>query len=460
MIQSPNTGRPVGTANQPCGVSSRKHPWTREIICILISGILLAALTATPVLAGTKYLSGSPEIAVSICGTNEFAPGATVPLTLQVQNTGLNNIKIVQSSVVERDDIPSTAKMVTVALKSGESPILVKTDPQMIGDILASQSVPVTFDIRVPNDAKAGTYTLPVEIDYTYLADAEQEGTDSIIYRYNSKKQTIDLPFIVKSAINLEITDIDAENINAGGSGFLTLTLENTGSDTGKNAIANLSRNGNSPIIPVSSSVYLGTFAPGEKKVAKFKVSVNKDAEPQEYPINLVITYENADGETLSTPMEKVGVTVGAKIKFTVTSEPPTISPGHKSFIEVTYRNDGSATAHGAEVRLSAVDPFSSNDDLSYLGDIPPGESAIARFGLNVESGADLKTYGLDSEVKYRDALDDTQVSDTIKVPIEVVKAEGLLSILLHPVVLAFLIILLLGGAYFYYENRRKQSSR
>lgn len=428
----------------------------------LIAGLALLtlAMTASPVLAGTKYMSGSPDLTVSITGNNEFAPGTTVPFTIQVQNSGLNQMKFVQSGIVETDDNPSTAKMVTVSLLGGDTPALIKSDPQMIGDIQGSQRVPASFEIRIPDDARAGQYSLPVVLNYTYLQNAEQQGTDSITYRYVEKRITFDLPFVVKSAITMEIADVKTENINAGGSGFITLTLKNVGTDTGKNAVANLSRSGNSPIIPVSSSVYIGTFAPGNTTTAKYKVSVSKDAEPQDYPISIAVVYDNADGETVVTPSQKIGVPVGADIDFSVTSESPELHPGKKSFIEVTYRNDGSVPVYGTEVRISAVDPFTSSDDLSYLGDLRPGESGVARFGLTVNSAADTKIYGLDSEVKYRDALDESHVSDTIKVPVTIVSNSGIGAFTSNPVVIGFLLVIILGGGYYLFEARRKQQIR
>lgn len=435
-------------------------PFSGKISLMLVSFLVILAFITTPVLAGTKYMTGSPELSVSIDGNNEFTPGSTVPLTIQIQNSGLNQIKFVQSGIVDSDDVPNTAKMVTVSLLAGDSPILVKSDPQKVGDIKGSEVKPVTFDIRIPDEAKAGSYLLPVVLDYTYLGNAEQEGTDSIVYRYITKKAEIDLPFIVKSAINLNVTDVKVDNINSGGSGFITLTLKNTGTDTGKNAIANISRIGNSPIVPVSNSVFIGTFNPGDEVAVKYKVSVTKDSEPQDYPVGVAVTYENADGETITTPSQKIGIPVGADVEFTITSETPQLNPGKKSSIEVTYRNDGSVPVYGAEVRISAVDPFTSADDLSYLGDIKPGESAVARFGLTVDPTADTKVFGLDSEVKYRDALDDSHVSDTIKVPIDVVPKDGLSALLSNPVVIGVILVLILGGGYYLYENRRKNKNR
>ncbi|MFH0966596.1 MAG: S-layer protein [Methanobacteriota archaeon] len=405
-------------------------------------------------------MSGSPEFTVTIVGNNEFSPGTTVPLQIQVQNAGLNEMKFVQTGIVDTDDNPSTAKMVAVSLLPGDSPALIKTDPQMIGDIKGSESASATFEILIPEQAKSGTYSLPVELNYTYLQNAEQQGTDSITYRYVQKKVTFDLPFIVQSAITLQVAEVKAENISSGGSGYITLTLKNIGTDTGTNAVANLSRSGNSPIIPDSNSVFLGTFEPNTTRAAKYKVSVSKDAEPQDYPVAISVVYDNGDGETVVTPSQKIGVSVGSDVDFTITSPNPELNPDKKSYIEVTYRNDGSVPVYGAEVRISAVDPFTSADDLSYLGDIQPGESKVARFGLTVSATADTKMYGLDSEIKYRDALDDSHVSDTIKVTIKVVPTEGLSALMSNPVVIGLILVIILGGAYYLYEYRRKQHSR
>ncbi|MDX8551656.1 S-layer protein [Methanospirillum sp. J.3.6.1-F.2.7.3] len=441
-----------------CNIS-RKLPEYTRVLSILLIGVCLAVFCASPVMAGTKYLSGEPNLSVAISGINEFTPGTTVELPILIENSGLNHMKMVQSGIVDRDDVPSTAKMVRVTLLPDGAPILVKSDIQMVGDISGSESKPVKFQIRVKDDGQAGTYSLPVQIEYTYLASAEQVGTDSVVNRYNTKKLNLNVPFIVRSAINLDVVNVTPEDINAGGEGFVTITLKNSGADTGRKAIAKLTRSGDSPVVPVDSTVYIGEFKPGDEFDAKFKVSVTRDAEPQDYPLEVMVTYQNADGETLDTTAENIGIPVGGKIKFSMVNDPPQVKAGGKQIVEVEYRNDGDAIAYSAEARISAVDPFSSDDDLAYLGDVKPGESAVAKFKMTTTSDAIEKTYGLDSEIRYRDALDNSQISDTIKVQVMVTKPDGLSAIISNPIVIAVILLIIIGAAYRYHTTRRKSGS-
>jgi len=147
-----------------------------------------------------------------------------------------------------------------------------------------------------------------------------------------------------------------------------------------------------------------------------------------------------------------VGVPVSGKISFAVVSPPSEAVAGGKNVIEVVYENTGSATARNAQARISAVDPFSSNDDSAYLGDLAPGERAVARYELKVDSEALLKEYGLDSEIRYRDALDNSVISDTMKVRVEVV-SPGISPIAIAGIVA--LVVIVVGAAYYIRKNRK-----
>ena len=416
--------------------------------------MLLLALLAVPgSAAGAKYLYGNPELSATIAGTNEFAPGAETGLTVIISNSGLNTHKIAIPSLPP-DDLPNTAKLVTVALKNNDAPFTVKTDPQFLSDIMGGAALPATFNVKVADSAAPGTYTLPLEVTYTYLQDAEDYG-DLLRYNYQKKTETLPLTVRITPALRVEVLNVQTRSLNVGTEGYVSMTLKNIGHDAADKAVAKVARNGASPLIPTDSNAYIGTFAPGETVDVKFKVAVADSAEPQSYPLDIVVAYEDYEGKSTASRPVTIGLPVGGKIDFDVASPTVTLHPGGKSILEVVYRNAGAAKVYSAQARISAVDPFTSSDDTAYLGDLAPGETATARFEVSIDADATLKNYGIDSEIRYRDDLDNSKISDTMKVQVALEKKEG--TLFTNPVFLAVIAVVIIGAGYYIFAYRKKK---
>ena len=416
--------------------------------------MLLLALLAVPgSAAGAKYLYGNPELSATIAGTNEFAPGAETGLTVIISNSGLNTHKIAIPSLPP-DDLPNTAKLVTVALKNNDAPFTVKTDPQFLSDIMGGAALPATFNVKVADSAAPGTYTLPLEVTYTYLQDAEDYG-DLLRYNYQKKTETLPLTVRVTPGLRVEVLNVQTRSLNVGTEGYVSMTLKNIGHDAADKAVAKVARNGASPLIPTDSNAYIGTFAPGETVDVTFKVAVADSAEPQSYPLDLVVAYEDYEGKSTASRPVTIGLPVGGKIDFDVASPTVTLHPGGKSILEVVYRNAGAAKVYSAQARISAVDPFTSSDDTAYLGDLAPGETATARFEVSIDADATLKNYGIDSEIRYRDDLDNSKISDTMKVQVALEKKEG--TLFTNPVFLAVIAVVIIGAGYYIFAYRKKK---
>jgi hypothetical protein len=408
-------------------------------------------------MAGTKYMSGSPQLSAYISGSNEFSPGDDTELTIIIDNTGLNEFKFVQSGIVDRDDQPNTAKFLTVNLKSGNAPFVIKSDAQMLGDLKGAYTANAIFTIKVNADAPAATYNLPLELWYTYLYSADQYGVDTIQYSYKTINQSILLPIIIKPVVSIDVLSAVPEHVNVGTEGYLNLKINNTGSETGTKSVVKIIKNGESPITPTDSSIYIGDFPPGRVVDCRYKVSVSPDAQKQTYPVDVVVVYENKEGDFVTSRSDTVGVPVGGKADFTITSPPAEMNPGNKKVITVEYKNTGDITVKSAQARISAVDPFTSNDDVAYIGDLKPGESRTVSFIMSVDRSATIKEYGLDSEIRYRDALDNTYISDTLKVKVEVTSPAGLATILSNPIYLSLIVAAIIGGVYLIYHYRYKK---
>ena len=422
---------------------------------LLLLAILL--LLAAPAIADEQQLFGSPELSAAIVGTNQFNPGDDVMLTVKVQNTGQTVVTIVESNIITPKDLPNTAKLLVVGLSSGTAPVTVKTDPQMVGDLLGGNSVSATFSVKISQYAAGGVYTLPLQLSYQYLNNADQVSFDTVRYWYYNVNMTVPLNITVKNGITLDPVTARAEDLNVGTEGYVILNITNAGSEHAQDAVAKLAQDGNSPLVPTDASVYIGDFNPGDTKQIMFRATVTSHAEAQSYPVDVHVEYTDSEGEPASSNTVTVGVPVGEKIDFAVTSPPPQVNPGQTAVLQVTYRNTGSATVYSAEAQISAVDPFTSNDDTAFLGDLAPGQSATASFDVTVDPSATLKLYGLDSEIRYRDALDNSQVSDTVTVPVDVVRPVGVLAVLSNPVVILAILVIVAGGLYYLLVRRRKK---
>ena len=71
--------------------------------------------------------------------------------------------------------------------------------------------------------------------------------------------------------------------------------------------------------------------------------------------------------------------------------------------------------------------------------------SAVASYEVSVDRSATIKEYGLDSEIRYRDALDNTYISDTMKVKISVNSPSGMTAVVSNPVYLALIVAGIIG---------------
>ncbi|MGB9177002.1 MAG: S-layer protein [Methanoregula sp.] len=451
IVKKSTLGKNTGSGNFPF----RPERAGRLQWPVILIGIAALLIVASPASAGEQYMAGSPALSAALGGTNEFSPGQEVQIAVVVENSGLNQFKFVKTGIVDREDLPNTAKFLMVSLEAGDSPFIIKTDPQMLGDLKASSTATGKFTVRIPSDTPAGIYNLPVKLNYTYLYTAEQYGVDTVQNFYKTKEEVFEFPIRVKPDVRITVVSKEFNELNAGTEGSIILTVKNVGHEDGKKAILTLARNDGSPVVPTEGSAYIGDFPAGGTATAAFKASVSDSAAAQTYPLDVYVKYENSDGDSISSDIETIGVPVGGKTEFVIVSEAEPVSPGQKKTITVQYKNTGGATAHKAQARVSMVDPFSSNDDTAYLGDVAPGEVKAASFLISVDKAATLKNYGIDSEIRYNDAFDNQIISDPIKLGVTVKEDTGIVATLLkNPLLLAVIAVVILGAGYAIYRKK------
>jgi len=425
----------------------------RSVVILL----LLAACLVTPALAGTWYLEGTPNLTAYVAGTNQYTAGSDIQIPVVIKNTGISTDYEVSSDIVDRADIPTTAKFVTVAMGAGDAPLIIKTEPQMIGDIASQAQQTVTFSATVNADAAGGTYTLPLNISYTQFDHVDQYGMDTFRYYYLPENVTLTVPLVIKPEVIPEVVSATSDDLVAGADGYVNLTITNIGSFDGTKATVQLFQNDDSPISPVDTSVYIGDFPAGSTVSCRYKVAVAGTAENKTYPIDVVVDYQNDDGNMVPSQTQTAGIDVGNKVNFAIQTTSIVMSPGSKHTIQVEYQNTGDTTVYSAQARVSVAAPFTSSSDTAYLGDLAPGQTAVATYQISVASDATIKQYGLDSEIRYNNAIGDTYVSDPMKITVSVQYLTGIEGIISNPVYLSLIAAVIIGIIYAIVHLRKKR---
>ncbi len=351
---------------------------------------------------------------------------------------------------------------------------------------------PFEFWIRVDRNAKPGHYTLPLVCTYKYLVD-DYSYTSAVgpVLRnknYVECNVTIPLEIVIMPRFDLAITNVACREMVPDTNGYITMTVENLGnlSVTGGVAflmqprlgppqdqassnyplnyeLSNLlaataqqSQQVNQPmVVPLQNSQYLGDMAPGESRNVTFKVSISKDAEESDFPLTTVVSYYDPWDQLKSSNYKTFGVHVQREMIFEANPEPVQIRVGGSAVANLSLTNTGSETARKAIVRMNALDPFTVSYDTVYLGNVEPGQTVPARFGIKVRSDAVNTMYYVTMEVKYYDSHNDPHLTKVVTQAIEVLPPPTIWDTLMEYwwLILLLALLILLGLAYFAYSR-------
>lgn len=133
------------------------------------------------------------------------------------------------------------------------------------------------------------TYSVPLNIRYTRFDAVSQYQVDTVRYYYVQDNVMVSVSLIIKSEVIPDIISATSDNVVVGADGYLNLTLKNIGLLDSARTTIKIIRSGNSPVIPVDSSVYVGDFPTGSTVSCQYKISVAKAAQSRSYPVDVVV---------------------------------------------------------------------------------------------------------------------------------------------------------------------------
>ncbi len=326
--------------------------------------------------------------------------------------------------------IPSTVPPVASVPSMSSTSMQPPQPAYYIGDIRPGETAKAEFYVRI-NVKDEGNYTFKVKAIY--------------LNEFNQIEESNSVPFGVHiaEAPSLIVKSVKSMvYVNSKGDVIVTVVPTSNLKDV------SLYLSAKPPLSVLSAEYYLGNVEAGKEYRAVFKVQASDEAKPITYPAEIRMRYRSFGDYFESDPVS-IGVKINPKMKFEVYGVPK-IHAGSTEIVTFVIKNVGNFTVKEATARLTITDPFTSNDDTSYIGTLKPGESKEIKFKLSVDSDATPKMYGLNLEVKYKDLEDEWCISEPTKAVIEVIPPQPPYGIIAIAVITAIVSVV-------YYLRRSKR---
>ncbi len=212
----------------------------------------------------------------------------------------------------------------------------------------------------------------------------------------------------------------------------------------------------------------------GARKTVRFNIEIDENAPAGTYPLILAtsciyqknaqvsgnVSESRADVNLWYDALNQTQVlyiTVEKLADFEIVNVSSNLRAGEDDrVLSITYRNTGEETATEAVARISVTDPFSSTDDQAYLGTLAPGESVTGTFVIDTDSYAAIKPYGIDTEIRFKDAAGDLKVSESMTATATIeplVPTSKKVKPYILPIMLLILLVLVAIGVRYYLKN-------
>ncbi|USS41209.1 COG1361 S-layer family protein [Thermococcus aggregans] len=190
--------------------------------------------------------------------------------------SGTNNVEI----NFEIENIGTGSARYVILKPMPEDPFeLSETSEQIIniGTLRQGDSAKATFKVNVKEDARGGTYEIPVKIEYK---DASG----------NTKEDIIKIPIIVNEKPKITVEKVSFDKTPMQGEEVLVhIKVKNIGGEQAENVIIEGVVKADQPFTLSKRSDYIGTLDPGQEGEGVLELSIANDAIPKDYTIQVRI---------------------------------------------------------------------------------------------------------------------------------------------------------------------------
>jgi len=390
-------------------------------VALLLVGSMGIGISGT---AAERFSEESvPELDATVAGTNTVTPGETTTLTLAIQNrhdgvTDSDRAIEDVSRVVQAHGVQIGAATGTTVTYDDEGlPLDVKMGTQSVGTVRTGSATRVPLTIEVDESAEPGTYTVPMDLEFSYIRDIFVDRDDYTVNRNTGTEET-SVTVRVEPDGRLAVVDVRGDGLYENAEGDVAVTVRNAGSEAMSDAT--LSLVGSTHFEPQSNEVALGTVAPGDTRNATFQTVVRGVESAGSYAVGFRAAYEDANGQPSESTVRYGSVGVAQGPQYDVSVESRSLYVDSTGAARVTVTNTGDVAATNARVFAEPDRPFAPLSNGGQLGTLEPGESATTSVKMEVSDRALAQSYALPVVVAHDDDYGNTVRSDPLTADVSV----------------------------------------
>jgi hypothetical protein len=218
-----------------------------------------------------------------ITQTEGVRAGATGIITVDIQNGGASEAYGVTAEIVPGTSI---------------SPV---GPASFLGDIAGNSLVTTQFKASVSKEAIAKNSSVGILVKYKDDRDVPRQAL-------------LTIGVMVEGELNFEVQPVQVDgSLTPGSEKVITIPIVNAGDYEAKDAVARINIVNPFAAAPFSTTddtAYIGTLQPGESGLAKFRISVDADAVPKPYILEVEVQYWDSLGNSYTSDTMRATVTV------------------------------------------------------------------------------------------------------------------------------------------------------
>lgn len=352
---------------------------------VTLGRALLVALVLAVVAVGVADATarGNPVIEVAVADP-EVHPGETTTLELTLANEA--ELDWADTANPDNTRLVQTARGVHVSVESGDAPVTVESGDHLLGSLAGGASVGLPVRLHVAEGAEPGTYELDVVVEYVYTSYVSSIGATVESERRVRREATIE----VTAAPRFELVSA-TDDLRAGETGTVSVTLENAGTATARRSSLTLAATDADVTFgegAAQATSYVGSWAPGERRTFVYRVRTAPADARRNYSLRASVEYRDVDGVPQQSRTLPVGVRAAATPTFAVEDLTASLRVGARGTVSGTLVNTGSTAVRDASIAFDPPSPgIRPTTTERSVGDLAPGERATFSFPVDVADG-------------------------------------------------------------------------